>query len=69
MPSDCPSCGCHSVVNPYAGGRCPQCQCRIMPDSDFTPEVPLALTRWKELGREVVLVSDSQLLTLKLGAA
>lgn len=28
---DCDQCGCHSVVNPYYGGRCPQCRCWIAP--------------------------------------
>lgn len=61
MFTDCESCGCRNIVD-----RCPECRNRVMPDPNVSlavnPRVnPLALSRWRELGRELAANPDIEL--------
>ena len=57
MFTDCESCGCRNIVD-----RCPECRNRVMPDPDVPLAVnPRALSRWKELGRELSTNKDIEL--------
>ena len=61
MFTDCESCGCRNIVD-----RCPECRNRVMPGPNVSlavnPRVnPLALSRWRELGRELAANPDIEL--------